>query len=359
MKSVRIEAVRKTFGSTVALDDVSLDIGEGEIFFLLGPSGCGKTTLLRIIAGLTPPSSGKILIGGDDVTAQPPHLRRTAMVFQNYALWPHLTVAENVRFAMTVKRTGRAEMAKRTREALAIVHMEKHTGRKPAQLSGGEQQRVALARAIAADPGCLLLDEPLSNLDANLRVEMRSEIRRICKQTGLTTIYVTHDQKESLSIADRIAVLRAGKVEQVAPPAELYARPATTFVAGFVGETNFIRGTVERVDDGAAEVRAGEVLLSGKVAAASLRPSSRAVCSVRPEKLKLGGAEGGSNEIRAVIRRVVFLGELTQIEVEAGETLRLKVLETTPRTLRQEGETVLVRCDPADVSIYEDDDEQA
>jgi iron(III) transport system ATP-binding protein len=361
MEPVRIDGVTKTFGDTVALDRVSLDIREGEIFFLLGPSGCGKTTLLRIIAGLVEPTSGRIFIGGRDITDLAPHLRRTAMVFQNYALWPHMTVAANVQFAMAVKKTEKSRMVRRAREALEIVHMEKHENRKPAQLSGGEQQRVALARAMAADPRCLLLDEPLSNLDANLRVEMRSEIRRICKAAGMTTIYVTHDQKESLSIADRIAVLKSGRVEQVAPPAELYARPATRFVAGFVGETNFIEGIVDEVRPGRVTLRRGEVLLAGVPAGPGIEAGGRALCSIRPEKLVLRrGDDAGDLDIPGTIGHVTFLGELTQYEIDMDSGPVLKVIETTAAVgMRAEGEKVRLHFDPGDANVYACEDDEA
>jgi iron(III) transport system ATP-binding protein len=361
MESVRIDNVTRTFGKTVALDKVSLHVGEGEIFFLLGPSGCGKTTLLRIIAGLLEPTSGKIFIGERDITDLAPHLRRTAMVFQNYALWPHMTVAANVQFAMAVRKTEKSRMIRRAREALEIVHMEGHESKKPAQLSGGEQQRVALARAMAADPRCLLLDEPLSNLDANLRVEMRSEIRRICKAAGMTTIYVTHDQKEALSIADRIAVLRGGRIEQVAPPAELYARPATKFVAGFVGETNFIEGTVDEVRPDRVTLRQGAAVLAGVPAGPGLERGSRALCSIRPEKLVLRrGSDAGDLDLRGTIGHVTFLGELTQYEIDMEDGPGLKVIETTAAgRMPAPGEKVRLHFDPEDVNVYPRDDDEA
>jgi len=361
MEPVRIENVTRTFGETVALDRVSLDIREGEIFFLLGPSGCGKTTLLRIIAGLTEPTSGRIHIGDRDITDLAPHLRRTAMVFQNYALWPHMTVAANVQFSMAVRKTEKSRMIRRAREALRIVHMERHESKKPAQLSGGEQQRVALARAIAADPRCLLLDEPLSNLDANLRVEMRSEIRRICKTAGMTTIYVTHDQKEALSIADRIAVLSAGRVEQVAPPAELYARPASRFVAGFVGETNFIDGTVDEVRPGRVTLKRGAILLPGVPVGPDLEAGRRAVCSIRPEKLVLRrGPDAGDLDIPGTIVRVTFLGELTQYEIEMEGGPGLKVIETSAAGgMLAEGAKVRLHFDYENANVYACGDDEA
>jgi len=356
MKSIRVESIRKAYGGVTALGGVTLDVPAGEIFFLLGPSGCGKTTLLRIVAGLEEPDGGKVLLGGEDITRRPPHLRRTAMVFQNYALWPHMTVEQNVAFGMATRGVPRARRTALAREALAVVHMEEYTARKPAQLSGGQQQRVALARAIAADPACLLLDEPLSNLDANLRVEMRGEIRRICKETALTTLYVTHDQKEALSIADRIAVLRDGRLAQVAPPEELYGRPATRFVAGFVGESNFVAAAVEEVAGGAARLRAGEALLESRSFPAGLSRGDAALVSIRPERIALLPlSDGTPGALGGTIRSVVFLGELSQYEVAWGGGAPLKVIETTPPARRRPGDEVACRVAPGDAVVLEDE----
>src|ERR1700761_6924899 len=239
-----IENLSKNFGGFLALDRIGLTIGTGELFFLLGPSGCGKTTLLRHIAGFYQPDQGRILFDGKDVTRIPPHLRNTGMVFQNYALWPHLTVEKNVAFGLEERRRPRAEIDQRVIEALSAVRLEDLGRRKIHELSGGQQQRVALARALVVRPSCLLLDEPLSNLDSKLRLEMRQEIRRICREFQLTSVYVTHDQQEALSIADRIAVLNAGKLLQVGAPAELYRHPRNRFVAEFIGEGNFLTGRI-------------------------------------------------------------------------------------------------------------------
>src|ERR1700759_1153774 len=220
-----IENLSKSFGGFVALDRIGLTIGTGELFFLLGPSGCGKTTLLRHIAGFHQPDQGRILFDGKDVTRIPPHLRNTGMVFQNYALWPHLTVEKNVAFGLEERKRPRAEIDQRVIEALRAVRLEDLSRRKIHELSGGQQQRVALARALVVRPSCLLLDEPLSNLDSKLRLEMRQEIRRICREFQLTSVYVTHDQQEALSIADRIAILNAGKLLQVGITAQIPPRP--------------------------------------------------------------------------------------------------------------------------------------
>src|SRR5256714_4164302 len=240
MTSVRLEKISKHFGSTVALRDINLEIAAGELFFLLGPSGCGKSTLLRLIAGLLEPTTGRIYFNDRDVTPLPTERRNAVMVFQSYALWPHMSVRENVRFGLAVRGEARAQQNLRVEEVLKLVQMDAYADRKPNQLSGGQQQRVALARALAVNPACLLLDEPLSNLDAKLRHEMRGEIRRICKAAGSTTIYVTHDQKEALSIADRVAVMRAGTIEQIGTRSEVFHRPATAFVADFMKQDDVI-----------------------------------------------------------------------------------------------------------------------
>src|SRR5690348_16911119 len=255
MISIRIQQLTKRFGAVTALQHLDLTIEPGELFFLLGPSGCGKTTLLRCLAGFYIPDEGKIFFGDEDVTRLAPHKRNTGMMFQSYALWPHMSVAENVAFGLEERKVPRDEIKRRVREALESVRMAQYAERRPNQLSGGQQQRVALARALVVRPRCLLLDEPLSNLDAKLRLEMRTEIRRVCKEFKLTTVYVTHDQKEALSISDRMAILEAGRVLQVGTPREIYRRPARKTVAHFIGETDFLAGEVEGVIEGRIVVR--------------------------------------------------------------------------------------------------------
>ncbi len=250
MIAVTIRDLSKHFGDHLVLDHVNLRIEPGELFFLLGPSGCGKTTLLRHIAGFYFPDSGQVLFDEQDVSRVPPHKRGTGMMFQSYALWPHMTVAGNVAFGLEERRTPKAEIVKRVDEALASVGMAQMANRKINELSGGQQQRVALARALVIRPRCLLLDEPLSNLDAKMRLQMRGEIRRVCKEFGLTAIYVTHDQKEALSIADRLAILDKGHLAQVGTPREIYRQPRSRVVADFIGESNFIEGrALEPVED--------------------------------------------------------------------------------------------------------------
>jgi len=320
---VKIEDAVKYFGAVHAVDHISIEIGAGEIFFLLGPSGCGKTTLLRTIAGFHDVDSGRILIGGRDVTSLPPYRRDTGMVFQSYALWPHMTVAENVAFGLDIRRVPKAEAARRVADALDAVHMADRASYKPNMLSGGQQQRVALARALVVEPKCLLLDEPLSNLDAKLRVEMRSEIRRICKTRGLTAIYVTHDQKEALSIADRLAILNGGHVEQIGAPVDVYRRPRNRFVAGFIGEANFLDGTVSSADSGAVTVSTalGDVVASAANAASPsiVAAGAKVTLCIRPEAVGIGAAGAtGENTFKARVARLSYQGDVAQTALEAA-----------------------------------------
>lgn len=352
MISLTIDKVTKRFGETVALHALDLKIGAGEIFFLLGPSGCGKTTLLRCIAGFYEPEEGRILFGSDDVTHLAPHLRNTGMMFQSYALWPHLTVAENVAFGLEERKTPRAETARRVKEALASVKMEGYGERRIHQLSGGQQQRVALARALVVRPRCLLLDEPLSNLDARLRLEMRGEIRRICKESGLTAIYVTHDQKEALSIADRMAILEAGHIRQVGEPAQIYRQPVSRFVADFMGETNFIEGQVREVSDQivvetAIGVLTARLPVQGKVP----RVGDACTLSIRPESWQLSTTPPKINGVSGRIQACVYLGEMAQYELRvAGHVL--KVDELNPRFVAHGAEReVFASVRPEDVVI--------
>ncbi len=317
MRSIDIKSVTKCFGNTHALQDVSVSIDAGELFFLLGPSGCGKTTLLRTIAGFCSPDYGRVFFGGDDVTFLPPRRRNTGMVFQNYALWPHLTVADNVGFGLSVRKVRGALRARRVTEALEMVKMGGYEGRKPNQLSGGQQQRVALARALVIRPHCLLLDEPLSNLDAKLRLDMRAEIRTLCKEFGLTTVYVTHDQKEALSMADRIAVMQSGRITQLGPPTELYQRPRSAQVADFLGETNILKATIRSSRNG---LRILDTDLGTLCASAPEggRTSGPCLLSIRPETVDLLSATPESNGdtdnlLLATVRDRIYLGDTMQL----------------------------------------------
>ena len=332
MISLTIDKLTKRFGEAVALHAIDLRIEPGEIFFLLGPSGCGKTTLLRSIAGFYLPESGRILFGDDDVTRVPPHERNTGMMFQSYALWPHMTVAKNVAFGLEERRVAAAEITKRVGQALDSVKMGPYADRKINQLSGGQQQRVALARALVIRPRCLLLDEPLSNLDTKLRIEMRTEIRRVCKESGLTAIYVTHDQKEALSIADRLAIMESGHIRQVGKPAEVYRAPHTKFAADFMGETNFLEGRVTSVRDGRVMVdtplRTFEAIVGGN--GWQPKTGDAATLSIRPESWKLGVAADSVNGITGRIQDRVYLGEMAQYQFAAGAHV-LKIFELNPR----------------------------
>jgi multiple sugar transport system ATP-binding protein len=269
MAEIQIQNVTKSFGKAqqTAVNNVSLTVADGEFMVLLGPSGCGKTTLLRMIAGLEYPSMGRILIGGRDVTDLPPRARQIAMVFQSYAVFPHMTVADNIGFGLSMRREPAAEIKRKVERAAGLLQLEPYLGRFPAQLSGGQRQRVAVARAIVMEPKVLLMDEPLSNLDALLRLHFRAELKKLVQEVKATTIYVTHDQVEALSLGDRIAVMRAGEVIQCAPPMQVYDRPATDFVGGFIGNPpmNFLRGTIAR-HNGAAQVALGEHRLDAPAA---------------------------------------------------------------------------------------------
>lgn len=297
------------------LRPIDLKIGAGELFFLLGPSGCGKSTLLRITAGLVAADGGEIYFNGAPILGLPPEKRRAPMMFQNYALWPHLTVGENIEFALKAAKFPPAGRAARVAEMLSLVRLDGYAGRKIPSLSGGQQQRVALARSLAVEPEVLLLDEPLSNLDAQMRDHMRGEIRRLCKERGLTAIYVTHDRREALSIGDRMAVLHEGRLQQVGTPREIYRRPANRFVAEFLGDANILPCEILAVEDGAYRVRAAEAEL--RVAAvgedAAFRPGERALLFCRPEAMRFlpesAPAAPGDNALSATISGGTYLGE--------------------------------------------------
>jgi iron(III) transport system ATP-binding protein len=349
MTSIRLEHISKVFGQAAAIADVDLDIQAGELFFLLGPSGCGKSTLLRMVAGLLPPSAGRIFFGNRDVTGLPTEQRNAVMCFQSYALWPHMSVAANVRFGLEVRGVDRAKQRTRVAEMLKLVQMDAYAARKPNELSGGQQQRVALARALAVQPDCLLLDEPLSNLDAKLRQEMRGEIRRICKQSHVTTLYVTHDQKEALSIADRIALLKDGKVMQIGTPADLYHRPRSSFVADFIGQTNLLSGTVAQTTASAAQIQTAVGMLM-VANSGSVQPQQVVKLSIRPEQVRIvnSAAPAGPNRLAAKNLESTFLGESSEHLVAVNST-RLRVIHTPP--LFDPPADLAIEIDPQDVML--------
>ncbi|MCR4269494.1 ABC transporter ATP-binding protein [Nitratireductor sp. ZSWI3] len=303
--SVELHQVGVSFGATRAVSDVSFTVEGGEFFSILGPSGCGKTTLLRVIAGFLQPTEGKILIGGRDMAALGPNQRPTAMIFQSLALFPLMPVWENIAFGLEARGVSKAERRRKAEELLKLIALEGFGERMPGELSGGQRQRVAIARALAVEPQVLLLDEPLSALDLKLRQHMRAELRALQKRTGVTFIYITHDQSEALAMSDRVAVMSAGVVQQVGAPRELYDNPATPFVATFVGETNAISCTVKSVEDGIAVVDCAHGTLRGR-AGAQLTSGGNARLYVRPEALKPGN--GAENTLSATIERIDFEG---------------------------------------------------
>jgi iron(III) transport system ATP-binding protein len=333
MISIQVKQLTKQFGNVVALHGLDLMINPGELFFLLGPSGCGKTTLLRSLAGFYIPEKGQILFGDEDVTRLEPHKRNTGMMFQSYALWPHMTVAGNVAFGLEERKVPAAEIKRRVSEALASVRMEQYAERKPNQLSGGQQQRIALARALVIRPRCLLLDEPLSNLDAKLRLEMRTEIRRVCKEFKLTTVYVTHDQKEALSIADRMAILESGHILQVGTPREVYKRPTHKTVANFIGETDFLPGKVLGVAGDYVTVETAVGKFDGILGdpARPVATGAQVTISIRPECWELHRNAETRNVVKGRIGESIYLGEVAQYDFVTSAGAKLKIFERNPR----------------------------
>ncbi|GIN85051.1 polyamine ABC transporter ATP-binding protein [Heyndrickxia sporothermodurans] len=335
MASINLENVQKAFGKVVAVDHLNLEIKEGEFFTFLGPSGCGKTTTLRMIAGFYYPSKGAIRFGEKDMTRVPPEKRNTGMVFQNYALFPHMTVFENVAFGLKVRKVSTSEIKKRVSDVLEKVRLEKYSDRQVSQLSGGQQQRVALARALVIEPEILLLDEPLSNLDAKLRDEMRTEILRLQRDYHITTIYVTHDQAEALSMSDRIAVFNFGVCHQVGTPSEIYNEPANDFVASFIGEINFIPLKIENINEKTIEVSIFNELKRLNVTNSDFnyrKPTNKeeVILSIRPESIKLSSKPiKGTNTLEGKVELVQFFGSTIEVLVKVdGNILRVNMLNT-------------------------------
>src|SRR5215210_5272264 len=316
MAFVELDSLHRSFGEVVALDGISISLEEGEFLSLLGPSGCGKTTALRLVAGFDRPNSGRIVVAGRDMTRVPPNKRDMGMVFQAYSLFPNMSAARNVEYGLKIRGAAREERQAKVAELLELVGLGHAGDRYPHQLSGGMQQRVALARALAIEPRVLLLDEPLSALDAKVRVQLREEIRRIQTQLGITTIYVTHDQEEALSISDHVAVMYSGRIEQVGTPAEMYGAPATPFVAEFIGTMNRLEATV--AGDGVVHYAGRQVAVD---AARGRVPGERVLVLVRPEVLEVAPVENGGEPAGGLAGEVVshtFLGSLTRVEVDVA-----------------------------------------
>ena len=317
---VILKNVSKRFGKVVAVDNVSLEVRDGELFTILGPSGCGKTTTLRIIAGFELPDEGKVLFDDVDVTYRKPYERGTAMVFQNYALWPHMSVFDNIAYGLRVRKLPRDEVRKRVMKVLELVGLKGLEDRYPLQLSGGQQQRVALARALVIEPKVLLLDEPLSNLDAKLRVKMREEIKRLQKRLGITTIYVTHDQEEAMSLSDRIAIMNNGRVVQIGHPKEVYMNPSNLFVATFIGRSTALAGRVVDVSGERVKLAISEdITIKGKVAKGyKLSVNEEAIAIMRPEDFDLEKPEVEANELTGIVDLTMFIGAFTQAKIRIG-----------------------------------------
>jgi iron(III) transport system ATP-binding protein len=365
--SVKFDHVTKVLGQSRAVDSLDLEIGAGELFFLLGPSGCGKTTALRLVAGFYVPDEGRIFLNERDQSRVPPHKRNTGMVFQNYALWPHMDVWNNVAYGLKMRHVSDGEKRKRVRRALEVVQMEAYAQRLPNQLSGGQQQRIALARALVIEPDVILLDEPLSNLDAKLRLEMRSQIKEIHHKIARTMIYVTHDQAEALSMADRIAVMRHGGIVQVGTPRQLYTRPNSTFVAEFIGGTNLLPGRLEESGD----------LLMIKTAVGIVRAvrgvemrgrGDLVFCSVRPESVRLKPAGTSANatpsecvtQLTGEVQSIMYLGDSEQYSLRLADGTLVRAVAHNPTTTKAEvGDQVVLQIDSRDVVVlpWEEDNE--
>jgi ABC-type Fe3+/spermidine/putrescine transport system ATPase subunit len=349
--AIRIEALTRTFGAVRAVDDISITVGDGEFFTLLGPSGCGKTTLLRMIAGFCDVERGAIFFGDRRIDQLPAHRRDIGMVFQNYAIFPNLTVERNVAYGLRARRIPSREVVPRVEAALERVQLGGYGPRWPHQLSGGQLQRVAIARCLVIEPAVLLFDEPLSNLDAQLRMRMRVDIRQLQQSLGLTAIYVTHDQEEALAISDRIAVLRNGRIEQVGPPESIYQSPQTAFVAEFMGTTNMLAGVVGAFDGVTTSVAAGqtEILVHGRVAA----PGGRVMLSIRPETLRLAAAGSDLPRLSARLQMREFLGSVVRLHLALadGTPIRVSVLSGDDNALQRDRQVELA-YDPAQILTF-------
>ena len=318
MSYLSISHVTKQYGDTVVVDDFNLDIEKGEFVSFLGPSGCGKTTTLRMVAGFEIPTAGKILLDGADITDKAPNQRNVGMIFQAYALFPNMTVAQNIGFGLSVRKESKEMVAQRVDEMISLINLEKHATKYPYQLSGGQQQRVSLARALAIHPQVLLLDEPLSALDAKIRVSLRAEIRTIQKKLGITAIFVTHDQEEALSISDRIVVMNSGLMEQVGTPFEIYNFPTTVFAANFVGSLN--NASAEVVDPANSLISIDGVQFESAIDLKERRKGDKVRVAIRPERLSFASEQKKANVVDATIENITFLGSVVRIQLKIGNT---------------------------------------
>ncbi len=351
---VRFSQVDKSYdGVSCVVKSLDLDIARGEFLTLLGPSGSGKTTTLMMLAGFEVPTAGTILLDGRDITHLPPHKRGIGVVFQNYALFPHMSVAENVAYPLTVRGLNKAEAKRRVDTALDMVKLGGFGGRRPAQLSGGQQQRVALARALVFEPDLVLLDEPLGALDKQLRERMQYELKQLHERLGKTMVYVTHDQSEALTMSDRIAVFDDGRIQQLAPPTELYERPTSLFVAEFVGENNRLEGTLIGIDAGVARVQLDDGAELRGIAAGDIVPGAKIVASVRPERLVLG-EEGHANRLGLTVERVVFHGDALRLVLrrKSGGEVMVKLPNAAKVTPPERGSALEIGFDLADCRIF-------
>ena len=353
---LNIEGVTKRFDRVVAVSEVSVAIETGEFFALLGPSGCGKTTLLRTIAGIYEADAGRIELDGADIGDSPISARNMTLVFQNYALFPHLSVFDNVAFGLKMRRLPRAEIRARVDEALDLVRMRDYGRRRPHELSGGQQQRVALARAIVVRPRLLLLDEPLSNLDAKLRDEMRDEIRALQRRLGLTTILVTHDLREAFAVSDRVGVMRDGRLEQVGSPWEIYDAPRSRFVASFIGHANILSGEVTGLSEAAVIIRTDEGLdLTAARGGLDWRVGGRAWATLRPERLKIGAGVGVANRFETVVEDVTYLGNAVALRLAVNATALRAQVSYVGQRLPDPGSRVEVGCELSDLVARPED----
>jgi putative spermidine/putrescine transport system ATP-binding protein len=349
MADLELRQVTKQFGTFLAVKDFSIDVERGEFVSFLGPSGCGKTTTLRMIAGFIEPSSGDILIRGQKVNGVPPYRRDTGMVFQNYALFPHMTVYDNIAFGLRYRKVPKDEIKKRVREMLELVRLPDVEGRKPSQLSGGQQQRIALARAMVIKPKVLLFDEPLSNLDAKLREKLRVELRQIQQEVGITSIFVTHDQEEALALSDRIVVMNQGEVTQIGTPFEIYEKPSTEFVGGFIGQSNFLSGTVAAVASDSLTIQLADGISVGAQKAASVNPGDKVKVLIRAERIDLkiqpntAHLASETNVIKGTIENFSYLGGNAHyyLKLENGQSVFV-IEQTAGKTMFERGDTTFL-----------------